>query len=236
MKHSIYIDQLVLEFWKGKIDVTDCLILSFIADLNPQDETLKKYMYKGHFLITRHWLLDELPMLQIGAQALYKRLKKLRELGIITVLHKTVTGNKQLAFYRMSKLYYKISRMRHIKATEAARGIKAVAEPEDEKAVIPGDHGQEESHSISVSKPSSPETMKPSIKDEVTYSQPGGAFGAPPAEVGEEDVEEVSDREIHANLLKLHSKLGNQRRVNEEKAWLKENAPEILEAFGVGAA
>jgi len=174
MEYSLYIDQLVLEFWKGKIDPTDCLILAFIADLDQNNPEIAEHMWKGHFLITRKWLIEQLPILTLGEQAIYKRLRKLRELGILDRKHKTVDGNKTLAYFKLSAFYYKIRNSRHKKADEAT---------EDNKAIVPEDYGSEKSHSLSVSEPWSPETSNESIKDSLEEAEktafPDGAVLPP---------------------------------------------------------
>ncbi len=188
MKFSIYLDQLTLGFWKDKIDFLDCGILAFIADLNPQDKEIKNCMWRGYFLITRKWLLDQLPMLQIGEQAIYKRLKKLRGLGILSCIHKTIDGNKTLAYFKMSDLYWKIRAKRNKRAGEAAENIKAI---------ISEDNDDIKSHSISVSEPSSPGTSNESIKDSFTTLYPAetGKASADTV-VEEEEKKEVSKEEF----------------------------------------
>ena len=164
MTFSLYIDQLTLQHWEGKIDLVDCAIVSFLLDLNPDNPKIREHMWRGHFLIKREWLLEELPMLGIGEQALYKRLRKLRELKIVSVLHKTVDGNKTLAYFKLSGLFWKIRTKRHKAASDAAKETYYDDE-NDGKAIVSRYHGSSKSHSLLVSEPSSPETSNESIKD-----------------------------------------------------------------------
>lgn len=227
MKHSIYLDQLTLEYWKGKIDPTDCLIIAFIADLNPQNPKLKEHMYRGHFLITRKWLLDQLPMLQISAQSVYKRFRKLKDLGVLSCIHKNVDGNKTLAFFKMSGLYYKISRTRHQKASEEAQKIRAVADGGEGRAIVSEDCANEQSHSLLVSEPCSSETINESIKDSLTTLAPGDGLVPSPAPQVEEELE--SEIQHHISLLSFYREINDHRKMNKHRVWLEENAPARLD-------
>ena len=134
MEHSLYIDQLTLEFWKGKIDAVDCLLISFIHDLDPKNPTLRKYMYKDHFMITLKRIQDQLPILTMSHQGISKHMIKLKELGILSGIQKTVDGNKKINFYRLSDLFWKVYRTRHEAATKAAQAVKAVLIDEEKPA------------------------------------------------------------------------------------------------------
>ena len=164
---SIYIDQLTLAHWAGKIDPTDAFIIAFIQGLDPQNPKLREFMWKGHFLILRRWLLHACPLLGIEKQALYKRLRKLRELGIIDVLRRTVAGNRTLAYYKLSTTFWKVCNERHAAATAAV---------EAGKAIVSEDHGSTESHSLLISEPSSLETsyslVKYSVEQETQRTAP----------------------------------------------------------------
>ena len=137
MKFSIYIDQLTLQHWQGQIDAIDCLIIGFIDDLDPKDPIIKKHMWRGHFQINRAWLLEEMPMLGIEAKALYKRLKKLRELGIIDKVNRQIEGEgiRTNAYFRLSKLFWKIHAKKHKEATEATKNTTF--------PVVSSDHGKD---------------------------------------------------------------------------------------------
>jgi len=161
LKHRILVDQLVLDFWLGKkidskkhkadngdtkerarylkhtFDVTDALLISFIEDLNPQDKDVRKIMYRGHFMLTLTYVKERLPLLQLKERGIYRRLRWLKMMGILSCVHKTVDGNKTLAYYKCSDLYFKIKAKRHAIAAKAATEAK-------EEAIAPVDHGSEE--------------------------------------------------------------------------------------------
>lgn len=174
MTFSIYIDQLTLQHWESKIDIIDCVIVSFIADLNPENPRIRDRMWRGHFLIKRDWLIQELPMLGISEQTLYRRLRKLRELGIVSVLHKTVDGNKTLAYFKLSDAYWRVRTKRHKAAAQAAKD----ASGNEEKAIVTDDYGSPQSHSHSRSQPSSPVTSNESTKDSLPSALRPAASGA----------------------------------------------------------
>jgi len=180
MKFTIYIDQLTLEHWKGKIDAIDCLILGFIHDLNPGDPAIKKRMWRGHFLIKRDWLLEEMPMLGIEAKALYRRLKKLRELGILERIHRNIEGEgiRTNAYFRLSKRFWAIRAKRHEKADKAVKDVQF--------PVPSRDHGKENPRTPTVESPYPPEGTYESMKDSLTPSQGDAALDGTP-ERGDEE-------------------------------------------------
>jgi len=166
LKHRILIDQLVLEFWCGKkidpaklegdngdakdrerylshtFDAVDAIIVSFVADLNAQDESVRKLMYRGHFLLTLAYVAERLPLLRLEERGVYRRLRWLKMMGILSCIHKTVDGSKTLAYYKCSDLYYRIAEKRHEEAAKAAKTVKEAIAPVDhgsEKAIAPVD-------------------------------------------------------------------------------------------------
>jgi hypothetical protein len=195
VKHSIYIDQLALQHWEGKIDFIDCGILGFIQDLDPKNPKIREAMWRGHFLITRKWLLEQAPMLSIGAEALKKRLPKLCKLGILSVRHRTTDGNKTLAYFKLSDLFYKIHTTRHNAATDAAK--LATEQPKKSQGTeIP--QGTE-SQGISVPEPGYPDTRNESIKDSLTSLRVESPLTADSnTRKGEEKKESPADRETLA--------------------------------------
>lgn len=212
MKHTIFIDQLTLEHWKEKIDTIDAVIISFIQSLDPKNPAIKSLMWRGYFLITRKFLLEQCPILgpvdppdpkkneekwprrTITRQALYRRLRKLRELGLLCVIHRTITGNKQLAYFKLSDAFWKVNNARHKAATDAAKketsasSEAVVSRDHGPKAVIPGDYGSAKNHSICVPEPSSPETSNEFIKNSLRETSPESPLlnGAPPDDSGKE--------------------------------------------------
>ena len=180
MKFSIYIDQLTLQHWQGQIDAIDCLIIGFIDDLDPKDPIIKKHMWRGHFQINRAWLLEEMPMLGIEAKALYKRLKKLRELGIIDKVNRQIEGEgiRTNAYFKLSKLFYKIRAKNRKKATEATKN--------DTIPVPHRDHGKENPRTPTVESPYPTEGTYESMKDSLTPAHGDAALDGSPERGGEE--------------------------------------------------
>ncbi len=120
MEYSINIDQITLEEWEGKIDMIDCAIITFIRDLNPDNPKIKKLMWRGYFLVKLEWLLDELPMLGIADRTTRRRLQHMCELGILEKLNKRIDGEgiRQLAYYKLSKAFWKAHAKRHKKVED----------------------------------------------------------------------------------------------------------------------
>ena len=174
MKHSIYIDQLTLEHWKGKIDTVDALIISFIQDLDPKNPAICEHMWKGHFFITRNWLLDNLPLLNMSPQAISKHFKKLVELGIVSCRTKTVDGNKKLNHYKLSELFWKIHNKRHEAATEAAQRVK---ENEAEKRATTVARSDEKARNYGIPT-AQPQLRNELIKDSLSTAEAGAQNGA----------------------------------------------------------
>ena len=178
MQYSLYVDQLVLEKWRGQIDATDCLIIAFVRGLDANNPAIKRLMRDGFFLVTRRWLLGELPILQLSEQAVYKRLRKLKELGILESKRIRVESGNYLAYFKLSDAYYRVENKRH----------------KDVDTIVSEDHGAKETmvsedddHSLSVSAPSSPETSNESGKDSEERDTPPSGSGEPTAELTDED-------------------------------------------------
>ena len=121
MKNSVYVDQLVLEAWKGKIDCADALLIAFIQDLNPQNPAIRDHMWRGHFLITLKWIQDQLPILQLSESTIFRRLQKLQRLGILDSIKKQVRGSQSLSYFKLSDAFWRVHKKRHAEATKAAQ-------------------------------------------------------------------------------------------------------------------
>ena len=180
MKFSIYIDQLTLQHWQGQIDAIDCLIIGFIDDLDPKDPIIKKHMWRGHFQINRSWLLDEMPMLGIEERALYRRLRKLRELGILDKKNRQIEGEgiRTNAYFKLSKDFWKIHAKRHKNINESIK--------DDTFPVVTNDYGTENPRSHLRESPSSPMTSNESTRDSLTPAHGDAALDGSPERGGEE--------------------------------------------------
>ena len=202
MKFSIYIDQLTTEYWIGKkpkrkqvdelvadkdrylshsFDLVDAAIVGLVQDLSPQNEAIRKLMFRGHYLITLNWLNEQLPLLQLGSKGFYRRLRWLRMMGILDVLHKTVSGNKTLAYYRLSKLYQKIRDTRHAEAEKAAKKAMVPTDDGSIKAMDLGVHSKEKSHGPCGPEPWTQGSTNESIKDSLLAEKtpPAASAGRP---------------------------------------------------------
>lgn len=200
LKHCIHVDQLVLAFWIGKrldpskletdngdlknrtrylshtFDAIDALLVSLIEDLNDQDEAVRRIMFRGHFLLTLNYVAERLPILQLGEGGIYRRLRWLKMMGILSCIHKTVDGSKILAYYKCSDLYWKIKAKRHQIAARAL--TKEAVTPKDHKAIGPVDMSHRPQGLLSLSNigkitlPASAEAACPRRKSR-PYPSPG---------------------------------------------------------------
>lgn len=85
-----------------RLDCTDLLILRWIVDFYP---SMYKTTIEGHEYawISYDGLLEDMPLLNIGKRALFDRLKKMEQFGILT--HKTVTRKGTFSFYGFGENY-----------------------------------------------------------------------------------------------------------------------------------
>ncbi len=257
MKHSVYIDQLTLEFWAGKkvapanvdiqgsyrtrflshkLDVVDAYIVAFIADLNPNDKAIQKIMWRGYFLIKLAWLRARLPLLEIDERALHRRLRWLRMMGILESLNRTVDGNKSLAYYRMSALYWRVRARRHEKAAKAAKSVKAMVHRDHGKAQNHGPQGPRKAEKAMVPGDPSHGPWGPSrhIQD-MPYStaappSPAGASSAPPARGPTDQVAKKAFSELRkiCGLGPRPPDMPRDKRLSARKRLLDEQAQLLL--------
>ena len=89
-----------------KLDCTDLLILRWIVDFYPN---MHKTIIGGseYAWVSYNALLEDMPLLDIGKRALFSRLKKMEQLGILT--HKTVTNKGTFAFYGFGENYKRLT-------------------------------------------------------------------------------------------------------------------------------
>lgn len=85
-----------------RLDCTDLLILRWIVDFYP---SMHKTTIEGaeYAWVSYDGLLEDMPLLGIGKRALFDRLKKMEQLGILT--HKTVTRKGTFSFYGFGENY-----------------------------------------------------------------------------------------------------------------------------------
>lgn len=85
-----------------KLDCTDLLILRWFVDFYPN---MHKTIIDGAEAawVSYDALLEDMPILDIGKRALFARLKKMEQLGILT--HKTVTSKGIFSFYGFGENY-----------------------------------------------------------------------------------------------------------------------------------
>lgn len=80
---SIYIDQGKLRPWFGKIDSTDAIIISYIVYWRKSERAETRYSKNGEYIwIDYKTLLRQLPILNIGYEALKDRLDNLYSIGV----------------------------------------------------------------------------------------------------------------------------------------------------------
>lgn len=85
-----------------KLDCTDLLILRWIVDFY---HNMHKTIIEGaeYAWVSYDALLEDMPLLDIGKRALFARLKKMEQLGIL--VHKTVTSKGTFSFYGFGENY-----------------------------------------------------------------------------------------------------------------------------------
>jgi hypothetical protein len=83
MEYALTIDLLALKRWIGKVDAAGVLLASFIAKLNPHNPRVANLMHDGYFLLTRRWIIGELPVLQLSEDTLGRRLADMKKIGLL---------------------------------------------------------------------------------------------------------------------------------------------------------
>ena len=80
----IFIAQGKLRRWFHKIDATDAIIIAYIVNWKRSGNAETMYSKKGEYIwIGYTYLLQQLPILNIGYDVLRKRIRKLRKLQIL---------------------------------------------------------------------------------------------------------------------------------------------------------
>ena len=91
-------------------------------------------MWRDHFLITRDWLLDEMPLLDISKHTLYRKLRHLREMGLLSVLHRgggkiKGTMSRTLAYWKLTPKYWRTKAKIHAVASKSVEAYRAQDKP-----------------------------------------------------------------------------------------------------------
>lgn len=84
------------------LDLTELLIIRWIVDFNPS-MSKKEIDNEEYFWVNYQALLDDMPILNISKDRLYRILKKLVEKGILK--HKTVKQGGTFSFYSFGEKY-----------------------------------------------------------------------------------------------------------------------------------
>jgi hypothetical protein len=105
VQYTLVVDQLALKRWHGKIDAMDALIIAFVASLNPHNQAVAKRMRGGMFELSREWIREEVPLLDVSADWIGRRLAALRKIGLLD-LKTEHTGQRYHTYGKLSKLYF----------------------------------------------------------------------------------------------------------------------------------
>jgi hypothetical protein len=105
VEYSIVLDQLSLRRWFGSIDATDAILIGFIRGLNSHNPAVAARMKDGLFELSREWIHDEIPLLDVSVDWIGRRLSSLRKLGIVELKTEHV-GQRFHTYGKLSKLYF----------------------------------------------------------------------------------------------------------------------------------
>jgi len=114
MEYSLTINQLVLSYWKGKIDLTDAFIAAAIKKVEDSrsDKVIRKKVHRSdgsYAWIDHSWLLEQNPLFDISVVTLRKRLKHLVNIGLLDRFVDCDEDTKRYrAYYRLSRHYHNI--------------------------------------------------------------------------------------------------------------------------------
>jgi hypothetical protein len=142
VQYTIVVDQLALKRWHGKIDALDALIVSFVAGLNPHNQAVARRMHAGMFELSREWIRQEIPLLDVSADWIGRRLATLRKMGVLDLKTERV-GSHFHTYGRLSRLYFaEVERAK--KAADAVRVERdsTPSEPDSERDPGPGSRGE----------------------------------------------------------------------------------------------
>jgi len=106
MEYNLIINQAALRRWVGKIKLTDAAIIGFIRGLSQDDPAVSRHMQGGYYRLQLSWMLREMPLLKIKEDWLSRRLKYLKNLGVLDVLLVVDRGHRYKLYGKLSKLYF----------------------------------------------------------------------------------------------------------------------------------
>jgi hypothetical protein len=106
VEYSLYVDQLALKRWHGKIDATDAFLVAFISRLNPHNQRVSACMRDGLFSLNRSWVIGELPLLQLTEDNLGRRLHELERLGLVDLKLFPDAGGHRRLYGKLSRLWF----------------------------------------------------------------------------------------------------------------------------------
>lgn len=105
-----------------KLDLQDLLILKQIADF-PNRKAITKVIIQDEifFWVSYKQLIEELPILDIGKQALSDRLDKMSKLGLLKRTFQTIGGNSNMTFFKMGDAYESLRYKKDEKQSEECK-------------------------------------------------------------------------------------------------------------------
>lgn len=136
MEYNLIINQAALRNWikSGAVTVKHALIIGFIRGLNADDPEVKRYMFNGYYLISRAWMLGEMPLLKIKEDTLSKQLKYLSKLGLIDLISAVDSHHRYRMYARLSKLYFQEEAKRRKEVGEGQKKGRSAKISDGEKA------------------------------------------------------------------------------------------------------
>ena len=131
MEWALFLDNLnALNEWIDDVDIIDCVLVNLVQKYqDPSRAPGLLRTEKGHVWINHPYLLEQLPFLKIGIEALRKRLKHLVDIGILEreiIYPLTEKGVRKNACYRLSEAF--IEMCEYFKTIQAIHSDKNLTE------------------------------------------------------------------------------------------------------------
>jgi hypothetical protein len=108
MLPTVHIRQDALRKWCGdspKIDVTDAVLVALIRSMNATNPHVKELIWQGYFLLSRKYVREMLPLINLTDDWISRKLKHLQEVGLVD-LRLRDTGKGKLRYAKLSRLYW----------------------------------------------------------------------------------------------------------------------------------